>query len=184
MVVRISGDFWGNFNDGENLRSTFLLSPEHIFSFDKSPEHILGPYFTPEHRDFGKSYWNQALFQNKRCNCANLRKVITTKIWNSAVNHMLKASTKTLVISRASTFAEKNKFKYVVLILCVCIFKLSKGISTGNFCSCLLFKICWDFYIFYNMCVFNLVFKRNQSGQLLQVFARNDFMLLFWTLFH
>ena len=67
MVVRISGDFWGNFNDGENLRSTFLLSPEHIFSFDKSPEHILGPYFTPEHRDFGKSYWNQALFHNKWC---------------------------------------------------------------------------------------------------------------------
>ena len=52
MVVRISGDFWGNFNDGENLRSTFLLSPEHIFSLDKSPDHILRPYFTPEHRDF------------------------------------------------------------------------------------------------------------------------------------
>ena len=67
MVVRISGDFWGNFNDGENLRSTFLLSPEHIFSLDKSPDHILRPYFTPEHRDFGKSYWNQALFHNKWC---------------------------------------------------------------------------------------------------------------------
>ena len=124
MVVRISGDFWGKFNDGENLRSTFLLSPEHIFSLDKSPDHILRPYFTPEHRDFGKSYWNQALFQNKRCNCANLRKVITTKIWNSAVNHMLKSNTKALFISRASTFAEKNKFKYVVLVSCVCIFKL------------------------------------------------------------
>ncbi len=160
MVVRISGDFWGNFHDGENLRSTFLLSPEHIFSFDKSPEHILGPYFTPEHRDFGKSYWNQALFQNclwrsisllltiliilnspKKLCCVTQMSSLsqcTTKILNSAVNHMLKASTKTLFISRASTFAEKNKFKYVVLISCVCIFKLSKGISTGNFCSCLL----------------------------------------------
>ena len=66
MVVRISGDFWGNFNDGDSLRSTFLLSPEHIFSLNKSPDHILRPYFIPEHRDFGKSYWNQALFQNKQ----------------------------------------------------------------------------------------------------------------------
>ena len=65
-MVRISGDFWVNFNDGNSLRSTFLLSPEHIFSLNKSPDHILRPYFIPEHRDFGKSYWNQALFQNKQ----------------------------------------------------------------------------------------------------------------------
>ena len=63
MVVRTSWDFWGHFKDGDSLRSTFLLSPEHIFSLNRSPEHILGPYFIPEHRDFGKSYWNQALFQ-------------------------------------------------------------------------------------------------------------------------
>ena len=55
---------------------------------------------------------------------------------------------------------------------------MSKGISAGNFCSCLLFKIYWDVSIFYNMCVFNLVFKRNQSGQLLQVFARNNASIL------
>ena len=56
------------------------------------------------------------------------------------------------------------------------IFSISAdgAVSTGNFHSCLLFKIYWDVSIFYNMCVFNLVFKRKQYGQLLQVFARND----------
>ena len=62
--------------------------------------------------------------------------------------------------------------------VCVSSNQLSKGISAGNFCSCLLFKIYWDVSIFYNMCVFNLVFKRNQSGQLLQVFARNNASIL------
>ena len=55
---------------------------------------------------------------------------------------------------------------------------MSKGISAGNFCSCLLFKIYWDVSIFYNMCVFNLVFKINQSRQLVQVFVRNSASIL------
>ena len=234
-MVRISGDFWVNFNDGNSLRSTFLLSPEHIFCLNKSPDHILRPYFIPEHRDFGKSYWNQALFQNKQSisqhfwvlciptaitgtcqkpkiqwimgsigsdrtpafrkawtlfefwsfwshtskrilpdflsicillafafvywfflvfwlsmalqtpqwfnilstyfaslllnqctpSTGNLKRATTTRIWNSAVNHMLEASTKALCTLTASTFAEKNKSKYVVLVSCVCIFKLA-----------------------------------------------------------
>ena len=90
---------------------------------------------------------------------------------------MLKASTKALFISTASTFAEENKFKYVVLVSCVCIFKLV--VKRNQYWIFLQFlKIYWDLYIFYNMCVFNLVFKRNQSGQLLQVFARNNASIL------
>ena len=55
----------------------------------------------------------------------NLKRATTTRIWNSAVNHMLEARTKALCTLTASTFAEKNKCKYVVLVSCVCIFKLA-----------------------------------------------------------
>ena len=183
MVVRISGDFWGNFNDGENLRSTFLLSPEHIFSLDKSPDHILRPYFTPEHRDFGKSYWNQALFHNKWCIsqhfwifCIPIAIIIGScqkpKIqwyigsigshWNPAFrkawkpfefrrfwSHRRKRILPDFHINSINICWE-NKFKYVVLVSCVCIFKL--------------------------------VVKRNQYWQFLHLFAFQNLLGCFYLL--
>ena len=57
-----SGDFWSNFNDGENLRNSFVLlrssflDLRNSFSLNqitlKSQDLILGPYIKRELRDF------------------------------------------------------------------------------------------------------------------------------------
>ena len=56
------GDFWSNFNDGENLRNSFVLlrssclDLRNSFSLNqitlKSQDLILGPYIKKELRDF------------------------------------------------------------------------------------------------------------------------------------
>ena len=58
MEVLISGDFASDFNDGENLRNSFALSPELISKSQRSQELnfaqelILEPYIKQELRDF------------------------------------------------------------------------------------------------------------------------------------